>query len=774
MKRKLFLLPILAGFVLGGCSFEDLMFWKKKSEEQQQPQQDQQDQQDQQVEPKVNSVTITGSKSTLGLDQTLQLGVSVSIEGTASKDVVWSSSNVSVATVSSSGLVKPVAEGKVTITAASTFDTSKQASVVIEIVDRGPYPEIYEEGFDYTKTFPSKEAKDFVGIDVPSFETEEGFYVHFYEAETVTIEGEDVTYPEQLNIRFAYTEKNYAAVYDALAEFYSFYDPFYEVESWMNVGQTIQFDLEPEYISEDSYDYVYSLTLYKTSDIYSGNSTNTTDTAWKTDVATALAGIGLDLPFVKLGADYIVDTESGILIADFCSDYTKLESYESSLLGASFEKVESEEDGVYYVKGIDKYTEAYVQFAFTGYGNTIMVSSGLRKFAGYPATEVAAFVDSFESIYDVTEFTQNSEALYTYEETEETSATVSIYGVTEAQCNSYVEALVADEFVLDTENSITETDGVSVAYLQKGKILVSAIIVYGTRDANAEELAAFAAITEEEFNAMSLAEMIDYIMKSSELEETGTFQVTDYDKVAYAMLMISADPTAREVPGLYVDSENVSVSLGGTLALEVEPFKLGENPVLNYASSNNEIATVNSEGVVTAVAEGTCDITVSTDYNETHYEIVVHVSVVNEVTDVITLSKLGRTETNKTTYADFSNVHDASSAVYAGQCAADHDSIQIRSKNSNSGIYSTTSGGTIKEVNITFNSNDANTNGLKIIGSHEPLESISAAFSATALATVTNQDGVASYTFEEDYEYVAIISASGAHYLDSIEFVWLP
>ena len=32
MKKRLFLLPLFAGLALSSCSFEDLMFWKKKSE----------------------------------------------------------------------------------------------------------------------------------------------------------------------------------------------------------------------------------------------------------------------------------------------------------------------------------------------------------------------------------------------------------------------------------------------------------------------------------------------------------------------------------------------------------------------------------------------------------------------------------------------------------------------------------------------------------------------------------------------------------------------
>ena len=58
------------------------------------------------------------------------------------------------------------------------------------------------------------------------------------------------------------------------------------------------------------------------------------------------------------------------------------------------------------------------------------------------------------------------------------------------------------------------------------------------------------------------------------------------------------------------------------------------------------------------------------------------------VTDVITASNLAATGT---TYTDFSGV-TINTAVYAGQSALnDNANIQLRSKNSNSGIVSTTS-----------------------------------------------------------------------------------
>ena len=81
------------------------------------------------------------------------------------------------------------------------------------------------------------------------------------------------------------------------------------------------------------------------------------------------------------------------------------------------------------------------------------------------------------------------------------------------------------------------------------------------------------------------------------------------------------------------------------------------------------------------------------------------------VTDVLTVQKTGiDLKSSNTGYQNFTNLNDASDAVYAGKIAnggttAANPSIQIRSKNSDSGIVTTTSGGKVKKITVTFNTN---------------------------------------------------------------------
>ena len=77
----------------------------------------------------------TPSKDKIAVGETLQLVGEAYPNEAPNRTLEWISSNPAVATVSSSGLVKGVAEGKVTITAKSTDGTNKEDSVEIQVFE---------------------------------------------------------------------------------------------------------------------------------------------------------------------------------------------------------------------------------------------------------------------------------------------------------------------------------------------------------------------------------------------------------------------------------------------------------------------------------------------------------------------------------------------------------------------------------------------------------------------------------------------------------------
>lgn len=142
--------------------------------------------------------------------------------------------------------------------------------------------------------------------------------------------------------------------------------------------------------------------------------------------------------------------------------------------------------------------------------------------------------------------------------------------------------------------------------------------------------------------------------------------------------------------------------------------------------------------------------------------------------DVITAADLkGEVDT----YKDFSGVTKTSGAVYAGNSAYKDGSIQLRSKNSNSGIVATTSGGRISQIIITWDNSTANARQIDVYGNTNPYTSAAELYETSGN---TNQGeligslakGETTLTIEGNYPYVGIRSNDGALYIKDITFVW--
>ena len=91
------------------------------------------------VNPNPSVVSVTVSPNTLKLDlnktATANLTVTINVTNGASQNVTWESSNSSVVTVSSSGVVTGLAVGTCTITATSELDSTKYGECAVTVVD---------------------------------------------------------------------------------------------------------------------------------------------------------------------------------------------------------------------------------------------------------------------------------------------------------------------------------------------------------------------------------------------------------------------------------------------------------------------------------------------------------------------------------------------------------------------------------------------------------------------------------------------------------------
>ena len=91
------------------------------------------------IAPTVSGVTVTVDTNPVTMPETVQATATVS-PGDAAQTVTWSSSDPSRATVDASGVVTPLLQGPVTITATSTADATASGSVVLNIVCPAPRP----------------------------------------------------------------------------------------------------------------------------------------------------------------------------------------------------------------------------------------------------------------------------------------------------------------------------------------------------------------------------------------------------------------------------------------------------------------------------------------------------------------------------------------------------------------------------------------------------------------------------------------------------------
>ena len=147
----------------------------------------------------------------------------------------------------------------------------------------------------------------------------------------------------------------------------------------------------------------------------------------------------------------------------------------------------------------------------------------------------------------------------------------------------------------------------------------------------------------------------------------------------------------------------------------------------------------------------------------------------DDVTDVLTWDKL--LEAGKAAaYQDFSDKTITSPAVYAGQASSGTDTyIQLRTKNNNAGIVTTTSGGKLKSVKVTFNSKTTD-RSVDIFGSNTAYTAATDLYdeakAGTKLGSIAANKENKTLIVEGDYTFVGLKSTDGAIYIDQIDITW--
>ena len=139
-----------------------------------------------------------------------------------------------------------------------------------------------------------------------------------------------------------------------------------------------------------------------------------------------------------------------------------------------------------------------------------------------------------------------------------------------------------------------------------------------------------------------------------------------------------------------------------------------------------------------------------------------------EIKDTLTADDFAATNT---TYVDSTNVEGSSGAIYCANSAKDTSgNIQMRIKNSNSGIVSITSGGSVKSVKINVGSGS---NKIEVYGKNtaysKPADLYDNGTRGTFVGEINSTDTI---IFSTPYKFVGIKSGSGAIYVESIEITY--
>ena len=148
----------------------------------------------------------------------------------------------------------------------------------------------------------------------------------------------------------------------------------------------------------------------------------------------------------------------------------------------------------------------------------------------------------------------------------------------------------------------------------------------------------------------------------------------------------------------------------------------------------------------------------------------------NKVTDTLTRETTG-VDSGSSTYTEWSGKKSISDAVYAGQSAGGGNSIQIRSKNSNSGIITTGTAGYARTVTVKWNTNNT-TRGrtLNVYGKNTAYlspEQLYSSESGELIGTIVLGDSdTGSLSIEDDYSFIGLCSNDGAIYLNEIDVEW--
>ena len=250
--------------------------------------------------------------------------------------------------------------------------------------------------------------------------------------------------------------------------------------------------------------------------------------------------------------------------------------------------------------------------------------------------------------------------------------------------------------------------------------------------------------------------------------------------------------TEPRILSLTVDNNEIGYEAGSKITVTVKTNKYAEGQTLTLTLTNADGVKV-GEGTA-QIEDNVASVTITANQaNETQEprELTLTVSLPNGASKSTTISQgikpaesanatdyIDRAFTGvaaTTTYAAWSEKTGASGAIYAGNSAGGNDAVQLRSKNDNSGIVTTKSGGKVKKIVVTWNSNTSAGRTLDIYGKSSAYSAASDLYSTSTQGTKLGSivKGTSTeLTITGDYTYIGMRSNNAAMYITEIQITW--
>ena len=215
------------------------------------------------------------------------------------------------------------------------------------------------------------------------------------------------------------------------------------------------------------------------------------------------------------------------------------------------------------------------------------------------------------------------------------------------------------------------------------------------------------------------------------------------------------DSTGLTASGVFASSDAYT----GTFAFTFDPA----TPAAMGAGENQELT-------ITATAT-------TGDFATIKQIVNVTTPFTGNVFDTLTQSDTKNTGTTYSAFTSFTK--EASGATYSGACAGDKSSIQLRSKNSDSGVFVSSAGKVAVSVSIVWHSDTANGRTLNVYGKNTPYSAPGDLYNSTKQGTLlgtivkgTSTELLIPAYATKNCHYLGFCSNDGAMYITSITIGW--